>query len=64
MLIRTFTGAQMVDWLMVVEQFYSREEAVQCGNGMFSCKKIAHCHHESVKTILDNDDEPYVFVSK
>ncbi len=55
----TFLGAQLVDWLMAVEELCAREDALAVANEMAALGKVRHALLPVVKSVADSISEAY-----
>jgi hypothetical protein len=55
----TFLGAQLVDWLMAVEDLATRDDALAVANEMAAMGQLQHVTLPAVKSVLDSISDAY-----
>ncbi len=58
----TFLGAQLVDWLMAVEDLATRDDALAVANEMAQLGKLRHATLPAVASVLDSIADAYCWV--
>ena len=57
----TFLGAQLIDWLMAVEELTTRDDALVVASEMMALGKFKNASNLSAKDFSDNIEEAYIW---